>query len=206
MPPKSKKSESLSQTLSPITAEEPVELTDAEKAKQDRLAKLALARQKAHQVLKEKKEAQMAEKEEKERLARENAELKAKMEAEKKAAEAPKPTISAEPTTLPEEVVEEEVVIVKKPKKSAPKPIPAPKKKKKIVYVEESSSESETESETESDSEEEEVVYRKPKSKKKAVAKPTKKVADPISSMSRQTVREDLRKMQMQMLYSQMFS
>lgn len=184
MPRVSKKTTELSQ----LSSQEPVELTDAEKAKQERLARLALARQKAHQVLKEKREAEKAEKERLAQLAKENEELKAKV-----VAPAPEP---AKPTTPPEpaeEEVEEEVVVVKKPKAK-----PAPKKKKKIVYVEESSSDEESETESE-----EEVVY---KPKKKAASKPkSAPVADPVSSMSRQTIREDLKRMQMQMLYDAMW-
>lgn len=194
------KSEKIS---SPPSGQEEIQLTDAEKAKQERLARLALARQKAHQVLKEKREAEKAEKE---KLTRENEELKKKV-VDKPPADvvSPKPRETEPKATTPDEESETEVIVVKKPKKVAA-PKPAPKTKKRIVYVEDSSSEDNV---TDSESEEE-IVYKKTPKKKNITKQEPKaiyreRVPDPVASMSRAQIMENLRQIQLQSLYEQMW-
>lgn len=138
-----------------------------------------------------------------------------------------KQKVAPEPVAKPvEEVIEEpnvEIfegeVIVKKPNrivKSVPQEIPkvkpsVQKRTRKIVYVEESSEEEEEESEeSEEESEEEEIVVipkKKKATKPKQVQRPKAKmvIADPVTSLSKQQIQYDLRRMQMEMLQKSLF-
>lgn len=101
------------------------------------------------------------------------------------------------------------------PEASLPQEIPkakpsVQKRTRKIVYVEESSEEEEEESEESEEEEEEEIVVipkKKKATKPKQVQRPKAKmvIADPVTSLSKQQIQYDLRRMQMEMLQKSLF-
>lgn len=95
------------------------------------------------------------------------------------------------------EVDDDEPVKAVRPKAVKAKPVPKPKKKK-IVYVSESEDDDEEESE-----EEEVIVKRKPKAVVKA--KPKVVLEDPVRSLTKNQIQDDLRRIQMEMLSKSLF-
>lgn len=168
-------------------------LSPAEIAKMKRLEVLKMARAKALEVRAEKKKQResLIDTTKKQReLLREIRKEKvavqsALLEKEKSRVERLKKTVDIyDKAGVDEEEEEEEEEVVVKPKK-----VVKPKPKKRIVYV------------TESESEEEEVIIkRKPKAKAPAMM-----VEDPVKSLTKTQIRDDLRKIQMEMLSKSLF-
>jgi len=194
--------------MSDIVDEENVpELSREEQIKQRRLETLSVARQKAHEILKQRR----AEKEKAVQLLAE----KKKAEEEKKLEKKANNRIKKEKEEqLQQEVLEKQKQVVgliekKIQKMSAPPQEPTPaipikdtkkKKKTRIIVVESDSDDS--------DSSNEPIIIRKPRRKtiKEPAPVPPTPVQKPLDTLTRDQIRQDLQKMKMDLLYKSLWN
>ena len=193
--------------MSDIVDEETPELSREEQIKQRRLETLAVARQKAHEILKQRR----AEKEKAVELLTKQKKAEEEKKLEKKANNRIK---REKEEVLQQEVLEKQKQVVeligkKIQKMSAPPQEPTPpipikdskKKKKARVIVVESDS-------YDSDSSNEPIIIRKPRRKtiKETAPAPPTPVQKPLDTLTRDQIRQDLNKMKFDLLYKSLWN